>query len=204
MDSLGIEGAWVSTPHVHHDSRGSFLENYRDDELAAGTGYRLGIAQVNCSVSQRGVVRGIHFADVPPGQAKYVSCVRGAVIDVVVDLRVGSAGFGEWKAIQLDDQDRKSLFIAEGLGHAFMALTDECTVIYMCSTPYAPDREHGLHPLDPALGIRWPRDVEPVLSAKDATAPTLAQALSDGMLPSYADCVAYATRLRDNASYPVN
>ncbi|HEY1624414.1 MAG TPA: dTDP-4-dehydrorhamnose 3,5-epimerase [Streptosporangiaceae bacterium] len=203
MDSLGIEGAWVSTPRVHHDDRGSFLENYCDDELAAGIGYRLGIAQVNCSVSRRGVVRGVHFADVPPGQAKYVSCVRGAIIDVVVDLRVGSAGFGDWEAIRLDDQDRKSLFIAEGLGHAFMALTDDCTVMYMCSTPYAPDREHGLHPLDPALGIRWPDDIEPVLSAKDATAPTLAQALSDGLLPSYADCAAYTTRLRDDASQPV-
>ena len=83
MDSLGIDGAWVFTPKIHHDDRGSFLESYRGDEVAVDLGYRLDIAQANCSVSRKGVIRGTHFADVPPGQAKYVSCIRGAVIDVV-------------------------------------------------------------------------------------------------------------------------
>jgi dTDP-4-dehydrorhamnose 3,5-epimerase len=195
LDSLGIEGAWVRTPRIHHDDRGSFLEAFHDEEFAADVGYRLDVAQVNCSVSRRGVLRGVHFADVPPGQAKYVSCMRGAIIDVVVDLRVGSPGFGSWKAVRLDDQNRRSVFIAEGLGHAFMALTDECTVVYMCSTPYAPGREHGVHPLDPAIGISWPADVEPVLSEKDAAAPSLASALDSGLLPRYADCIAHAARL---------
>jgi dTDP-4-dehydrorhamnose 3,5-epimerase len=196
MDSLGIEGAWVYTPRVYHDDRGSFLENFRGDEFAADTGYQLGVAQANCSVSRRGVIRGVHFADVPPGQAKYVSCLRGAIIDVVIDLRVGSPGFGDWKAVRLDDQNRRSVFISEGLGHAFMALTDECTVLYLCSTPYAPGGEHGVHPLDPAIAIEWPADVEPVLSAKDATAPSLDEALQGGLLPKYADCVAHIARLR--------
>jgi len=132
MDSLGIEGAWVYIPRIYHDDRGSFLECFRGDELAAKIGYRLDVAQANCSVSRRGVIRGIHFTDVPPGQAKYVSCARGAMIDVVVDLRVGSPGFGAWAAVRLDDRNRQSVFIAEGLGHAFMALTDECTVMYLC------------------------------------------------------------------------
>jgi dTDP-4-dehydrorhamnose 3,5-epimerase len=196
MEPLGIEGAWVYTPRIDRDDRGSFLENFRGGEVAADLGYRLDVAQVNCSVSRRGVIRGVHFADVPPGQAKYVSCVRGAILDVVVDLRVGSPGFGVWEAVRLDDQDRRSVFIAEGLGHAFMALTDECTVLYLCSTPYVPGGEHGIDPLDPALGIGWPEGMGPVLSAKDAAAPSLADAGRDGLLPRYADCLAYAARLR--------
>ncbi len=202
MDSLGIEGAWVCSPRIHHDDRGSFLESFRGDEFAADIGYRLDVAQANCSVSRRGVIRGVHFADVPPGQAKYVSCLRGAIVDVVVDLRVGSPGFGRWEAVRLDDQNRRSVFIAEGLGHAFMALTDECTVVYLCSTPYAPGREHGVHPLDPAIGIGWPADVEPVLSAKDAAAPPLAAALDCGLLPRYADCLAHTARLRGGDWHP--
>lgn len=196
MDSLGIEGAWVHKPRIHRDDRGSFLESFQGDEIAADLGYRLDVAQVNCSVSRRGVVRGVHFADVPPGQAKYVTCVRGAVIDVLVDLRVGSPGFGAWESVRLDEENRYSVFIAEGLGHAFVALTDECTVLYLCSTPYAPGREHGVHPLDPAMRIGWPADVEPILSAKDAAAPSLAEALHAGLLPRYDDCVAYTAHLR--------
>jgi dTDP-4-dehydrorhamnose 3,5-epimerase len=199
MESLGIEGAWVFTPRVLRDDRGAFLEAFRGSEFAADLGYRLEVAQVNCSVSRRGVIRGIHYADVPPGQAKYVSCVRGAILDVVVDLRAGSPGFGKWEAVRLDDDSRRALFLAEGLGHGFMALTDEATVLYLCSTPYAPGREHGVNPLDPAIGIGWEVDGlpdGPVLSDKDAAAPTLDEALRAGALPDYADCLAYAAELR--------
>ena len=96
------------TPQVHHDERGSFLEAFRGAEFAADLGYDLDVAQVNTSVSRRGVIRGIHYADVPPGQAKYVTCVAGAVLDVVVDLRAGSPGFGRWEAVRLDDVGRRS------------------------------------------------------------------------------------------------
>jgi dTDP-4-dehydrorhamnose 3,5-epimerase len=195
MDALDIDGAWVFTPRIHTDSRGTFLEWFRGAEFAVDLGYGLNMAQANCSVSQRGVIRGIHFADVPPGQAKYVTCVAGAVIDVVVDLRVGSPSFGRWAAVQLDDQTRRALYISEGLGHAFAALSDQATVLYLCSTPYAPAREHGVHPLDPEIGIAWPGDTEPVLSGKDAAAPTLAQARSAGLLPDYGACQAYTTSL---------
>lgn len=158
------------------------------------------IAQANCSVSQSGVIRGIHFSDVPPGQAKYVGCARGAIIDVVVDVRVGSRTFGTWEAVTLDDQSRKALYIGEGLGHAFVAVSDQATVVYLCSTPYAPDREHGVNPLDPALRIDWPASIEPVLSDKDADAPTLAQARSAGLLPDYAECQTYIAKLRGGKS----
>jgi dTDP-4-dehydrorhamnose 3,5-epimerase len=194
--SLGIEGAWVLEPKVFPDDRGSFHEWYRGEEFREATGYDLALSQANCSVSRRGVVRGVHFSDVPPSQAKYVKCVRGAVLDVIVDIRVGSPTFGQWEAVRLDDDTKHAVFLAEGLGHAFMALTDDATVVYLCSTGYSPGREHGINPLDPALGIVWPEGFEPVLSEKDAEAPTLAEAEQSGLLPSYADCSAYYERLR--------
>lgn len=196
MNPLGIEGAWVHSPQVHSDDRGSFAEAFRGAEFAADLGYRLDVAQVNCSVSRRGVIRGIHYADVPPGQAKYVTCVAGAILDVVVDLRTGSPSFGKWEAVPLDAGTRRAVFLAEGLGHAFMALTDDATALYLCSTPYAPGREHGVDPRDPAIGIAWPPDTEPVLSEKDAAAPTLDEALRAGLLPSYQECAGYAETLR--------
>jgi dTDP-4-dehydrorhamnose 3,5-epimerase len=196
MDALDIAGSWVLTPRIHADSRGSFLEWFREAEFLGDLGYRMDVAQANCSVSRRGVIRGIHFSDVPPGQAKYVTCASGAIIDVIVDLRVGSPGFGRWQAVQLDDQNRKALYICEGLGHAFAALSDQATVLYLCSTPYAPGREHGVHPLDPAIGIAWPGNLEPVLSDKDAAAPSLTEARAAGLLPDYGKCQAYIADLR--------
>jgi dTDP-4-dehydrorhamnose 3,5-epimerase len=196
MDELGIAGSWVFTPRIHQDRRGGFLEWFRAADFRAAIGYYPEFAQGNCSVSRRGVLRGIHFADVPPGQAKYVTCVSGAVLDVVVDLRTGSAGFGNWQAVRLDDQDRRAVFLAEGLGHGFMALSEAATVVYLCSTTYAPDREHGVHPLDPDLGITWPDDLDAVLSDQDALAPSLAEARAAGLLPDYRECLAHYAGLR--------
>jgi dTDP-4-dehydrorhamnose 3,5-epimerase len=142
------------------------------------------------------VIRGIHFADVPPGQAKYVSCVAGAVLDVVVDLRAGSRTFAAWTTIRLDDESRRAVFLSEGLGHAFMALSEQATVLYLCSTPYAPGREHGVGALDPDIGIEWPAEVKPILSDKDAAAPSLSTAQSAGILPDYACCLSYTAQLR--------
>lgn len=192
MEPLGIPGAWVFVPRIHSDDRGSFLELFRGGALSGDVGHRLEVAQANCSVSRRGVVRGIHFADVPPGQAKYVMCVSGEILDVVVDLRTGSPSFGRWEAVNIDAENRRAVYLAEGLGHAFMALSDQATVVYLCSTPYAPGREHGVHPLDPAIGIVWPADVELVLSQKDAAAPTMAEAERAGLLPDYQACLEYA------------
>ncbi|UOB15045.1 dTDP-4-dehydrorhamnose 3,5-epimerase [Streptomyces sp. HP-A2021] len=196
MRPLGIEGAWVLEPKVFPDDRGSFHEWYRGAEFREATGYDLSLAQANCSVSRRGVLRGVHFADVPPSQAKYVTCVRGAVLDVVIDIRVGSPTYRRWEAVRLDEDTRHAVFLAEGLGHAFMALTDDATVVYLCSAGYAPEREHGIHPLDPALGIEWPEGIEPLLSPKDDQAPTLAEAEHQGLLPSYETCLAYYEELR--------
>jgi dTDP-4-dehydrorhamnose 3,5-epimerase len=166
------------------------MELYRMDVLAAEIGRPFALAQANMSISAAGVVRGIHFADVPPGQAKYITCARGAVLDVVVDVRVGSPTFGQWEAVRLDDEDRRCLFLAEGLGHAFCVLT-EATVTYLCSQPYNPAGEHATHPLDPEIGIAWPT-TKPVLSARDAAAPTLSEAGRLGWLPDYQTCRKFA------------
>jgi dTDP-4-dehydrorhamnose 3,5-epimerase len=192
---LGVAGAFEITPVQHGDPRGLFMEWFRVDHLAAELGHPFTLAQANMSVSARGVVRGIHFADVPPGQAKYVTCVRGAVLDVVVDIRVGSPTFGQWEGVRLDEVDRRAVYISEGLGHGFCALTDDATLSYLCSTTYAPEREHGIHPLDPRLGIEWPTD-EPLVSAKDAAAPGLEEAAAAGLLPEYEKCLSYAESLR--------
>jgi dTDP-4-dehydrorhamnose 3,5-epimerase len=196
MRPLSIEGAWVHEPKVFPDDRGSFHEWFRGGDFREATGQNLNLAQGNCSVSRRGTLRGIHFADVPPSQAKYVTCVRGAVLDAVVDIRTGSPTFGQWEIVRLDDQTHHAVYLSEGLGHAFFALTDDATVVYLCSEGYAPRREHAVTPLDPELGIQWPEGVEPLLSPKDAEAPTLAQAQARGLLPAYEDCVAFRRTLR--------
>jgi len=202
VEPISISGAWTFTPVIHLDDRGCFLEWFRATELFEFLGYWPETAQANCSVSRRGVVRGVHFAIVPPGQAKYVTCVSGAVLDVIVDIRVGSPGYGRWEAVRLDDESRGTVFLSAGLGHAFTALSDTATVIYLCSTSYSPGREHGVHPLDPDIGIAWPADIQPVLSPKDAAAPTLEQARRTGLLPVYADCEAYLSGLRKVADRP--
>nr|BAC57040.1 dTDP-4-keto, 6-deoxyglucose-3-epimerase [Micromonospora griseorubida] len=193
--SLSIDGAWEVTPRQHGDPRGVFLEWYRFDLLAHGVGHPLRFGQANLSVSARGVIRGIHFTDVPPGQAKYVTCVRGAVLDVVVDVRVGSPTFGRWEAVRLDDTERRAVYLAEGLGHGFCALTDDATVTYLCSTTHDPQAERQLHPLDPMLGIEWP-DGPRLLSARDENAPDLGQLRNEGVLPTYQACVEYVESLR--------
>jgi dTDP-4-dehydrorhamnose 3,5-epimerase len=193
---LRVTDAFEISPTQHRDDRGLFLEWYQAGELQEAVGHPLRLAQANCSVSRRGTLRGIHFADVPPSQAKYVTCVAGAGLDVVVDIRVGSPTFGAHDMVRLDAVDRRAVYVAEGLGHAFLALTDDTTLLYLCSETYNPDREHAVHPLDPRVGVEWPTDVEPVLSPKDAAAPGLDEARGSGLLPDYDDCVALYRRLR--------
>jgi dTDP-4-dehydrorhamnose 3,5-epimerase len=186
---LSFHGAWEITPQQHGDPRGLFLEWYRFDKLEAEVGHPMRLAQANMSVSAKDVVRGIHFADVPMGQAKYVTCVRGAVLDVVVDLRVGSPTFGRWEGVRLDDVDRRALYIAEGMGHGFCALSDDATLSYLVSDVFRPDKEHGVHPLDPELGIDWPTGT-PQLSARDEAAPSFAELRDGGRLPDFGTCQA--------------
>jgi len=189
ISPLEIPDAYVCTPRQFGDDRGTFLEWFRGDKLAEVTGRPFTPLQANHSISRRGTLRGLHFADVPPGQAKYVYCPRGAVLDLIVDLRVGSPSYGKHAAVRLDETDRRGVFLAEGLGHGFFALSDDANVAYLVSTTYNPQIEHAVHPLDPDLALPWPVDAgDPVLSEKDAAAPTLAEAERLGLLPRYDEC----------------
>lgn len=196
FEPLDIKGAFVITPRQFPDDRGVFLEGFRGDKLEEHLGHRPDIVQTNISVSSRGTVRGIHFADIPPGQGKYITAISGSLIDYIIDIRVGSPTYGQWTSVLLDTVDRKAVYLSEGLGHAFCALEDNTTAVYLCTAVYNPTGEHGIHPLDPEVGLTFPEGIEPLLSPKDAAAPTLAEGAATGLLPMYADCAAYIASLR--------
>ncbi|MEX5716807.1 dTDP-4-dehydrorhamnose 3,5-epimerase family protein [Geodermatophilus maliterrae] len=196
---LAVPDSYVLDLVPHDDDRGRFAEWYRADVLAAATGRTLPLAQANHSVSARGVLRGLHFALVPPGQAKYVYCPAGRVLDVVVDVRVGSPTFGASDAVLLGAGRPRAVFLAEGLGHAFLALEDRSSVTYLVSSGYSPGREFGVSPLDPELDLPWPAGVDVRLSDKDRAAPTLAQAREEGLLPTMEQCAARYAQLRAGA-----
>ena len=193
---LALDGAWAFEPDVFPDDRGVFAAPYQSAVFREALGFDLAVAQTNQSTSARGVIRGIHFADVPPSQAKYVYCQRGAVLDVIVDIRVGSPTFGEHAVVPLDAVSCRAVYVAEGLGHGFVALEDDSVVSYLCSTPYNPAGEHGISPFDPALALPWPEGITPILSPKDAAAPTLAEAQAAGTLPLWSACTAHYASLR--------
>ena len=194
--ALAIPDAFEFRPKPFPDARGLFAAPYQEPAFSKAVGHPLTVAQTNHSISRRGVIRGVHFADVPPGQAKYVYCPRGRLLDIVVDLRVGSPTFGQWDTVELDDTTLNCVYVPEGLGHAFVALEDDTAMSYLCSTGYNPAAEHGIDPFDPDLALPWPADLDPILSDKDASAPTLAEAQASGLLPHYTDCLSHYQQLR--------
>ena len=185
---LRIPQAWVAEPVVHADDRGEFLEWFRADRLFEAAGRRVETLQGNLSTSGRGTVRGLHFADVPPGQAKYVTVVAGSVLDVLVDLRVGSPTFGAVEHIELDAVGHRAVFVPEGVGHLFAVTSESATVCYLATDVYRPDSEHAITPLDPQLGIELPDLGTPTISPRDQAAPTLEAALASGLLPTWEAC----------------
>ncbi len=199
---LKIPDSYEITPKQFGDERGVFLEWYRFDRLEEVVGHRLTLAQGNTSVSKRGVVRGIHFADIPPSQAKYVTATHGAVLDFVIDIRVGSPTYGLWDSVLLDDADRRAIYIAEGLGHCFVALTDGATVSYLVTSTFNAQREHGINPLDPEVGLELELPLDDLLlSPKDAEAPSLAEAAELGLLPSWESARSYYASLDEGSGF---
>ncbi len=195
---LSIPDSYEITPKQHGDDRGVFLEWYRFDKLEETIGHSMNLRQANTSVSKRGVVRGIHFADIPVGQAKYVTATHGAVLDYVIDIRVGSPTFGQWDTVLLDDTDRRAIYIAEGLGHCFVALTENATVSYLVTDVFNASREHGINPLDPDVALIFPPEAGvPLLSPKDTGAPSLAEAAASGLLPTWDEARAFYTSLNE-------
>lgn len=176
---LAVPGAWEFTPTLHGDERGLFAEMFKASDFEKAVGRPFDLLQVNTSVSAAGVLRGIHYTEDPPGQAKYVTCTRGAFLDVMVDLRPDSPTFGAWDSVLIDDVNRRAVFLSEGLGHALLSLEDRSTVLYLCSLLYSPEFDYDVDAFDPDIGIVWPttgRDGQPLQllrSPKDAAAPRL-------------------------------
>lgn len=187
ISPLKIAGSWQIDTTVFGDARGEFVEWFKAPVLAEMTGYDFSLAQANLSRSSRGSLRGVHFADVPPGQAKYITCPFGTILDFIVDIRVGSPTFGQWEALEVSAQKRNAVFLEEGLGHAFLALEDDTVVTYLVTDVFKPEREHGINPLDADLGLEFPFSVSELeLSEKDTQAPGLSEAAAQGLLPLWA------------------
>ena len=168
-----LAGLVLLAPQVHGDERGFFLETYRADAWSAH-GVPTEFVQDNHSRSRRGTLRGIHF-QTRPGQGKLVRVARGRVLDVVVDLRRGSPTFGEWEAVELDDERGLQLYIPVGFGHGFCVLSETADFVYKCTAYYDPATEAGIRFDDPEVGVRWPEDIELLYSERDRTAPGLAE-----------------------------
>lgn len=200
-----IAGVHVFEPIIHGDARGSFHEWFRADAFIDATGYPFIPEQANMSVSAAGVVRGLHFCDTPPGQAKLVTCPAGHVIDLIVDVRAGSPTFGQSLTVELEPRTRRVVHLPVGVAHGFVSLADGSVLTYLTSTGYEPDIERAVDVLDPDLGL----DVagilaaaglgEPTLSDRDAVAPRLAdfETGSDRVLPEYDVCRAMENEHRD-------
>jgi dTDP-4-dehydrorhamnose 3,5-epimerase len=189
---MGIQGAFVFTPVRHEDQRGTFQENFKLSAMESELGINFQVKQVNQSSSGKGVIRGIHYSENPPGQAKLVNCPRGSIWDVVVDLRTESPTFGKWEGVEVSAENGMSVFIAEGLGHAFLSLEEGSVISYLCSEEYNSATEHQINPRDPDLaidfeGIGTKHGISNfILSDKDAGAQSLKDALSSNSLSEFA------------------
>ena len=184
---LKISGSWKIEFQKFEDNRGFFYESFKAEEFQKLIGRNFDIKQTNTSSSSKGSVRGIHYALVPPSQAKLVQCQRGSIKDYVIDIRIGSPTFGQFEAIDLDEKSASSIFIEEGLAHAFVALENNTIVTYYVSEKYNPEREKGINPFDKTLNILWP-EIDLVLSEKDKAAISLEQATDQGILTTYDEC----------------
>jgi dTDP-4-dehydrorhamnose 3,5-epimerase len=169
VQNARLEGPRLIEPVVHGDDRGFFVETYRRETLEEA-GVELEFVQDNHSRSSRGIVRGMHFQ---PGQAKLIRCVRGAILDAIVDIRVGSPTFGQWEAHELNDQTHRQLLCPDGFAHGFCVLSEIADVAYKTSAYYDPATEGGFAFDDPAVAIEWPADIELIASARDRAAPSL-------------------------------
>ncbi|MEV0621362.1 dTDP-4-dehydrorhamnose 3,5-epimerase [Nonomuraea sp. NPDC050404] len=188
LNRLDVADTYLVTPQVFPDDRGHFLEMFSSPAFKEVVGHEMNVAQVNCSLSVKGTIRGLHAVSLP-GQARYVTCPQGAIIDIVVDVRLGSPTYGKHVAVELSSENRHALYLAEGLAHGFAPLTDEATVVYLCSNTYAPGREVQINPFDPDLALPWPdTGAELLIADKDRTAPTLREAAERGLLPTYVEC----------------
>ena len=186
LQELSIAGAYVSTHRVFPDERGLFKEWYKAQEIAS-IDNNFFVQQANFSKSNQWVIRGIHYSLAPQGQAKVITCASGTIIDVTVDLRIGSPTYLRTEYIELSEDSGKVVYIPTGVGHGFIVQSKSAAVVYLTSSSYAPEFEKAICPTDVDLGIKWPIPVGElaVISKADTDAQTLAQAKESGNLPTF-------------------
>ena len=186
LQELSIRGAYLSKHRVFPDERGLFREWFKAEEISS-IDEDFSVQQANFSKSKKSVIRGIHYSIAPQGQSKVVTCVSGAITDILVDLRVGSPTYLKVEQILLAEDSGDVVYIPTGVGHGFIVESEAASVAYLTSSMYAPDYEKAICPTDPALGITWP--IQPgelgIISQADTYAPTLAQAASSENLPIF-------------------
>ena len=186
---LEITGAWLAESHLWKDERGLFQEWFKREEILYKTGFNFSVQQANFSISKKGVIRGIHYSLAPEGQAKWVTCVSGSIIDVIVDIRPSSPTFKKIEYLNLKANDGQAILIGAGLGHGFVSLEETSAISYLLSSPYLPELEFEINPRDPELNIEWEiasnEKIKKIISAKDVKAPSLERRKLDNLLPKY-------------------
>ena len=186
IQELSISGAYLATHNVFPDERGLSREWFKAEEVEL-IDKSFSVKQANYSNSKQFVIRGIHYSLAPQGQAKIVTCASGRIVDVLVDLRIGSPTYLKVEHVELAEELGRVVFIPTGVGHGFFVESESAAVVYLTSSGYAPDYEKAISPMDPELGIHWPIPVGLVgiISKADTEAPTLAEAKESGALPTF-------------------
>lgn len=206
VEHLDISGSYLFEAPIFPDDRGFFSAPFHGPTFREELGFELSVSQTNLSPTKKGAVRGLHYADVPPGQAKYVYAASGKILDVIVDIRVGSPTYLQHYCVELSPESGRGLYIPIGVGHMAIGLSSDAALSYLCSEAYNPPAEHGINPLDPDLQLPlsdWCAKYDLgavedlIISQKDRSAPNLAEVAQLDALPSYDDCVAYETSLKN-------
>jgi dTDP-4-dehydrorhamnose 3,5-epimerase len=189
LTPLGIEGAWLAESPVWNDERGHFREWFQYKEIISKTKIDFSVAQANISESNKGVIRGIHYSLAIEGQAKWITCASGSILDVIVDIRPNSPTYKKIEYVHLNGKDGKSILIGSGLGHGFLSLEANSSIAYLLSTPYSPKDEFEIIPTDKVLDINWHLELVGgsglIVSPKDAQAPTLIEREQADELPKF-------------------
>ena len=182
LSPFEIDGAWLITEESHIDNRGYFREWYMPNKLKDLPNFCFVPAQGNVSKSKLGVIRGMHYSTSIIGQQKWITCTKGRILDVILDVRLNSPTYGLYNVIELSEVNGISVYIESGIAHGFISLTDDTLVTYLTSTTYSYEDEHTINPFDPDIQIQWPK-MDYLLSVRDKTAPTLDSQREKGLLP---------------------
>lgn len=187
INELEIKGSWIAESTIWKDSRGEFREWFKLNDIEKLIGKSFSVKQANVSLSNKGVLRGIHYSLARVGQSKWVTCVAGNIVDVIVDIRPNSPTFKKFELINLSADVGRAVLIGAGLGHAFLSLENNSVVSYLLDSPYSQIEEFEINPLDSEIAINWPCELidnsDFIISSKDANAPSLAEQLALGRLP---------------------